>query len=106
MRPLRIALAACMLFATPALVTEPLSPQPPQPPNVRTIPPFKRPHPAATGRNPHRPHRPNVSPVVVIDGSFVDRYLATPGPKSKRTPVPRANNGQDVFETHSTDDAK
>jgi hypothetical protein len=44
---------------------------------------------------------------VVIDGSLVNRYLATSTPKPKHTPpVHNANNGQDVFETHSTDDAK
>ena len=104
MRGLRIALGACLLFTAPALVAQPL---PPQAPNVRTIPPYKRPHPVATARNPHRPtHRSNAAYPVVIDGSLVNRYLATPTPAPKHTPAPHSRNGQDVFETHSTDDAK
>jgi hypothetical protein len=103
---LRLALAACVLFSAPALVAEPIPPQAPASPHVRTIPPFKRPHPVTRPRAPHRPaHRQNVYPVV-IDGTLVDRYLATPAPASRRTAPPPSKNGQDVFETHSTDDAK
>jgi hypothetical protein len=103
----RIALAACVLFATPAIVAQPIPPQGPASPHVRTIPPFKRPHPPARPRAPHRPvHRQNPVYPVVIDGSLVDRYLATPTPAPKRTAPPRSKNGQDVFETHSTGDAK
>lgn len=61
----------------------------------------------------HRPnlHRPNQrranSYPVVIDSSVLNRYLATPAPAPKRKPTPPPDNhGQDVFETHSTDDAR
>jgi hypothetical protein len=37
---------------------------------------------------------------------MMNRYLATPTPAPKHTPAPRSKHGQDVFETHSTDDAK
>jgi hypothetical protein len=100
-RPLRVAFAAGALFVAPvALLAQSSTP------NVRPIPPVRHPHPIPTGA--HRPnHRPNNQYPVVIDGSVMDRYLASPTPAPKHTPTPRPNNhGQDVFETHSTDDAK
>ena len=107
MLALRAALAACVFSAAPtALLAQSV---PPQPPNVQPTPPVKRPHPVPTGAFSHRPnqHGPNSrSYPVVIDGSLINRYLATPTPAPKRTPAPRPGNGQDVFETHSTDDAK
>jgi hypothetical protein len=110
-RALRIALATGVLFATPAVIAEPLPPQSPhqpQPPKSHVASPMKRPHPAPTPRHPYRPHdRNNARYPVIIDGSVVDRYLVTPAPPAKRTATPRPkNNGQDVFETHASDDAK
>ncbi|GEM_PF-3427396 len=113
MHPLPAALAACALFAAPVALSAQQFTQQPLPPNVRTIPPVKRPHPVPTGAM-HRPmpNRPNGNRngtmyPVVIDGSVVNRYLATPTPAPKHTPAAHhTNNGQDVFETHSTDDAK
>ena len=104
MRPLRIAFAACMLCAAPSVLLAQSAP--PQRPSVRPIPPNHRPHPMPTGAHRPNQHRPNQYPVL-IDSSVMNRYLATPAPGPKRTATPRPNNhGQDVFETHSTDDAK
>jgi hypothetical protein len=103
-RALRIAFAACMLCAAPSALLAQSTP--PQPPNVRPIPPVRRPHPMPTGAHQPNQHRSNQYPVV-IDSSVMNRYLATPTPGPKRTATPRPNyHGQDVFETHSTDDAK
>jgi hypothetical protein len=115
-RPVPAALAACALFVAPvALSAQPFNQQP-LPPNARTVPPVKRPHPMpiATGgmHHPNSPHHSNgnrygTSYPIVIDGSVLNRYLATPTPAPKHTPATHhTNNGQDVFETHSTDDAK
>ena len=111
-RPLPAALAACALFAAPAALSAQAFNQQPLPPNVRTIPPVKRPHPVPTGAThhpmpPHHANRNATTYPVVIDGSFINRNLATPTPAPKRTQAPHhTNNGQDVFETHSSDDAK
>jgi hypothetical protein len=105
--PLRIALAACVLFVAPAaLLAQPVPPQPPQPPNVRPIPPVRpvRPRPIPTGAHRPNPNRSSAAYPVFVDGSVMNRYLATPAPKPTRKPTPRPKNGQDVFETHSTDD--
>jgi hypothetical protein len=94
-----------MLLAAPSALLAQSSP--PQPPNVRPIPPHVLPHPMPTGA-----HRPNNQRRfnqygVLIDGSVIDRYLATPTPAPKHTHAARPkSNGQDVFETHSSDDAK
>jgi hypothetical protein len=105
-RPLSAALAACALFAAPvALSAQPFTQQP-LPPSARTVPLVKRPHPMPTGamRRPNRNRNGAMYPVV-IDGSALNRYLATPAPKHTQIPH-HTNNGQDVFETHSTNDAK
>jgi hypothetical protein len=102
-RPLYAALAACVLFGAPVAL---LAQNAPQPPNVRPIPPVKRPAPKYTGGYRSNQHGTTGYPIV-IDGSVMNRFLATPTPAPKRTPAARPqNNGQDVFETHSTDDAK
>ena len=110
MLPLRVAIAVCVIFAAPsALLAQTTQSTTQQAPHVRPIPPAKRPHPGPTGASRYRPSHPRRSNAypVVIDGSFFNRYLATPTPAPKRKPTPRPkNNGQDVFETHSTDDAK
>jgi hypothetical protein len=112
-RLLPAALAACALFAAPVVLSAQPFTQQPLPPNVRPLPPDKRPHPMPTGGTYHpMPHHPNgnrngTTYPVVIDGSVLNRYLATPTPVPKHTQAPHhTNNGQDVFETHSTDDAK
>jgi hypothetical protein len=103
-RPLRVALAACVLFAAPAPLLAQSTGQ--QPPNVRPIPPVRRPHPMPTGGFRPNGQRANRFPIV-IDGSLMDQYLTTQGSVPPRKAKPRANyHGQDVFETHSTDDAK
>jgi hypothetical protein len=110
-RPLPAALAACALFAAPLALSAQTFTQRPLPPNVRTVPPVKRAHPMPTGgtrmQHGQNGNRNAVSYPVVIDGSVLNRYLATPTPAPKHTPAAHhTNNGQDVFETHSTDDAK
>jgi hypothetical protein len=113
-RPLAPALAALALFAAPvALSAQPFTQQPLPPPHGHPVPPVK-PHPFPTGGS-HRPmppyhgngNRNGTTYPIVIDGSIVNRYLATPTPAPKHTQAAHhTNNGQDVFETHSTDDAK
>jgi hypothetical protein len=108
-RPLPAALAACALLAAPLALSAQTFTQKPLPPNVRTVPPVKRPHPMPTGAMHHYPNgnRNGNSYPVVIDGSVLNRYLATSTPKPKHTPaMHHTSDGQDVFETHSTDDAK
>jgi hypothetical protein len=59
-----------------------------------------------TGAHRPYPYRHNGYPVV-IDSTVMNRFLATPTPAPKHTPAARPKtNGQDVFETHSTDDAR
>jgi hypothetical protein len=104
MHGLRVALGACLLFTAPALaVAQPLAPGPT---NVRTIPPFKRAIPPTPPRFPHRANRPfNVTYPVFIDGNYGDfgnRYLVTPVRREQPKP---SKNGEDVFETHSSNDA-
>ena len=99
MHPARIAFAACGLFAAPVALLAQSTP-----PNVRPIPVVTGPHPFPSGG--HSQHRSNRYPIV-IDGSVLNRYLATPTPAPKHTPAHhQKSNGEDVFETHSTDDAK
>jgi len=102
MRALRAAFAACVLITAPsALLAQTAAPQPPF---IRPIPPNTRPRPLPSGAVRPHPYRRNGYPVV-IDGSVIDRYLATPTPAPKHKPTPHPkSNGQDVFETHSTTD--
>ncbi len=125
MRLLRAALALCALASVPAVLSAQTVPQQQAPhaavPPARRSLPYKRPVPAPTAANRHhqRPTNPNrangygVSSTgngqyqVLIDSSVVNRYLATPTPAPKHQPTPRPkSNGEDVFETHSSDDAK
>jgi hypothetical protein len=119
MRPLRTAFT--LMFAALALPTAllaqspvavPLNPgrptyiRPPYTPRpVRPTPPGYRPPGYRPGNNGHYPL---IIPLI-IDGSVVNRYLATPGPtprpKPAHKPTHRPNNGQDQFETHSSTDA-
>ncbi len=49
----------------------------------------------------------NRSYPILIDGSLLNRYVVAATPAPKHTQIPHhTNNGQDVFETHSTNDAK
>jgi hypothetical protein len=112
-RPLGVALAACVLFATPAplLAQQPAAlPIGAQPPVVQPLPPA-RPHPPRPApTRPNNRHRPTTPYPVIIDSSVVNRFLGppayyAPAPVHKATPRPKvAPNGQDVFETHSTED--
>jgi hypothetical protein len=95
-----------MLCAAPSALLAQSAPQ--QPPSVRPTPSIHRPHPMPTGVHRTSQRRPNSNRFpVVIDSSVMDRYLtpALPLPP-KGTQPPHVKNGQDVFETHSTDDAK
>jgi len=93
------------LFAAPVALSAQQFTQQPLPPNVRTIPPSSA-APGADRRDAspdaNRPNgnRNGTMYPVVIDGSVVNRYLATPTPAPKHTPAAHhTNNGQDVFET-------
>ena len=93
---LHAALAACALAAVPVALTAQQTP-----PNVHPNPPVTHPHPA----HPH----PGASGAyrgypLLIDGNIVNRVLATPSPKPKRTHAPRPQFGEQTFETHSTTD--
>ena len=113
MRLLRAAIALCVLSSVPAVILAQAVTQQPLPqPAAHHSPAYKRPHPAPTSAYMRRPY-PNHGTgngnryPVLIDSSVVDRYLATPTPAPKRKPTPRPkSNGEDVFETHSSDDAK
>lgn len=103
-----LALPAAVLAQTP--IAAPLYPTRPQ--YVR--PPYMlRPERPTLRRQPPPHHRPGYRPgangpyQVYIDGSVVNRYLATPNPKPTPTHTPshRPNNGQDQFETLSSTDA-
>ena len=100
MRRLRAALVACALAAVPAALTA----QQTQTPNVHPHPPVTRPqhpvhpHPGASGAYGNYP--------LLIDGNVVNRFLATPSPKPKRTPAAKPQFGEQTFETHSTNDAR
>ena len=111
MRPLRVAFAACVLIATPVtlLAQTALQPIPPQPPVVKPLPPVRPrpPHPAPTRPRPNNRYRPTTAYPVIIDSTVINRFLGTPSPTPlhKATPRPKPPaNGQDVFETHSTED--
>ena len=108
MRAFRVALAAGLLFAAPAGL---LAQTTQQPPIVNPIPrPVRPPHPVRPQPVPSRQpyNRLRTTYPVLIDGSsFVNGYIARPTPPAPRhTAKARPQNGQDVFETHSTDDAK
>jgi hypothetical protein len=109
MRPLRVAFAACVLFAAPAalLAQTAQQPAPSQHPVVQPIP-GTRPRPTPTRPRPNNRLRQSTGYPVIIDSSVVNRFLGTPSPtpQHKPTPKPRPTNyhGQDVFETHSTED--
>ena len=76
--------------------------------------PFAHPVRPASPRPPMRPRPPSHRPghtnnryPIVIDGSVVDRYLATPvphvpAPVPAHKPTPRPPGAPDVFEQHST----
>ena len=118
MRRLCVALAACTLVAAPVgllaqQVAPPIAkPAPPGQPGMPARPPGHggtpgkpgHPQPRPSGYNPNRYN--NYTPYVYIDAA---PYLATPTPKPKPKQTPAAhhtNNGQEVFSTHSTNDAK
>jgi hypothetical protein len=103
-RPLLVAFAACVFAAAPAalLAQQPAqAPLPPQRPFVRPIPPV-RPRPVPTRPSHHRANQTQypigVYPMVIVN--------PTPTPAPNRKATPRPKNAQDVFETHSSDDAK
>jgi hypothetical protein len=113
MRGLRIALGACLLFTAPALIAQAAVSRP----NVRTIPPFRRvvPGPPARPVHPSRPIQPNrpirsfgVGYPVYVDGYFGNQYVDAPvtpvAPVHREQPKP-SKNGEDVFASHSTNDA-
>lgn len=72
---------------------------------VRPIYPI-RPRPPAYPRPPRHRQDDDNRYRFVIDGSVVDRYLATPTqkrpPRPRQKPTPRPIGALDVFETHST----
>jgi len=114
MRALPAALVACALAALPAALTA--QPRPANPIVNPPAPPANPAHPITKPRPPHpRPsggYRPNgynnaypYYPNVNVDAS---QYLATPNPHhtpSNTTKPPKPANGQEVFSTHSTNDA-
>jgi hypothetical protein len=87
MRRLHAALVACALAAVPVALTAQQTQPHPHP---------VHPHPGASGAYRGYP--------LLIDGSIVNRVLATPSPKPKRTPKPQPKFGEQTFETHSTTD--
>jgi len=105
MHPLRVALAACALFAAPAALLAQQGQPGTQSPNAVSNPPVRPPHPRPSGGFAHRPNQryANGYPIV-IDGSVINRLLATPTPAPKHTHAAHPNNGEQVFETHSTTD--
>jgi hypothetical protein len=109
-RPLAGALAACALFAAPVTLSAQAMTQQPLPPNTRPVPPVTRPHPMPSGgmHHPNRNRNRNgISYPILVDGSLLNRYVAAPTPAPKHTQTPRHTaNGEDIFETHSSDDAK
>jgi hypothetical protein len=110
-RPLRVAIA-CVLFAAPTslLAQQPAAlPISPQNPVVRPLPPVRPrpPHPTPTRPRPSNRYHGSGGYPVIIDSSVINRFLGPPqyAPLYKATPRPKvAPNGQDVFETHSTED--
>jgi len=116
--PLRAALALVVLAGPPAVILAQAPQQVPlPPPSAHRSPPYKRPHAVPTGSHMRRPNPNHATGYgtgsgnnqyqVLIDSSVVNRYLATPTPAPKHKPTPRPkSNGEDVFETHSSDDAK
>jgi hypothetical protein len=99
-RPLLVAFAACVFAAAPAASLAQL-PVPPQQPIVHPIPPV-HPRPVPPHSFNHRGNQfgyaVGVYPNVIVN--------ATPALAPKHKPTPRPEYAQDVFETHSTDDAK
>jgi hypothetical protein len=99
-RPLLVAFAACVFAAAPAALLA-QQPMPPQQPVVRPIPPV---HPQPVPANSFN-HRRNQFGYSV--GVYPTVYFnAMPAQAPKHKPTPRPQFAQDVFETHSTDDAK
>jgi hypothetical protein len=102
-RPLLVAFAACVFAAAPAalLAQQLVPPHAPQQPIVHPIPPV-RPRPVPTHSFNHHGNQfgysVGVYPTVIVN--------ATPAPASKHKATPRPQFAEDVFETHSTDDAK
>jgi hypothetical protein len=105
MRALRAAFVACALLAAPAALFAQSVPA--QHPASHPPKPNPNPHPRPSGGAGHRPS-PNYSPTVYVDGTSVlnHYYSATPIPAPKHKATPHPSNGQEVFSTHSTDDAK
>jgi hypothetical protein len=100
MRPLLVALAACLFAAAPAASLAQQTP-PQQQPVMHPIPPVRPPRPVPTHAfnrrgNLRYPVGVGVYPTVLVN--------ADTAPKHK--PTPRPKNAEDVFETHSTNDAK
>ena len=114
MAPVRGTFAACVLaFAVPVAALLAQQPAKPLRPHRRTRGRFRRScvrGPVPTGRSTYRPNQLQIlAGFVYPTVSVVNRYVKPrpdPAPaKRKATPRPH-NNGQDVFETHSSDDAK
>jgi hypothetical protein len=107
MRPLGTAFA--LILAALAVPTASLAQSAHDTPFVQPVRPIR---PPVRRRPPVKPRPPVHGPgqnsryTIVIDGSVVDRYLATPAPrpspKPTRKPTPRPKGAPDVFETHST----
>ena len=105
MRPLRVAFAACVLFAAPTALLAQSAQQPvaaigAQHPVVKPIPGIR---PRPTQPRPNNRRRPAFP--IIIDSSVVDRFLPPPQPAPQYKRAPRlTKSGEDVFETHSTED--
>jgi hypothetical protein len=97
-RPLLVAFAACVFAAAPAalLAQQPVPPQAPHQPIVHPIPPV-HPNHSFNHRGNQFGYSVGVYPTVIVN--------TTPAPAPKHK-TPRPQFAQDVFETHSTDDAK
>ena len=104
MRPLGTALALTLAALTIPSALFAQSQEPDAPP-MRRRPPVLPRRPAAPRPPAQRPPQ-DERYRITIDGSVIDRYLATPVPKHvpkpKRKPTPRPKGAPDVFETHST----
>jgi hypothetical protein len=108
-RPLRtvlaVAVAVCALPAALGAQETPIS-APIQPARPAYIRPPYTPKPAKPGK-PSKPNAGMHRYPILIDGSIVNRYLATPGPTPKpaptHKPTPRPANAPDQFGTHTND---
>ena len=103
MRPLLVALAACVFAAAPGtlLAQQTAPPHASQQPIVHPIPPVRPPRPVPPNTFNRRGNLRYPVGVGVYPNFIVN---ADPAPKYK--PTPRPKNAEDVFETHSTNDAK